>query len=177
MAHSWRESNADMPKRAQEPSVTLNVRMPQALFDQLKQLGGEGGMSAIVRRTLEAGLAAEAPATGDEKTGELLRFVADAAKALDESYDQPWHANVFLTQALRDAITPAVEQIGAIGPRDEGGAPVNWLTPEEWQEVQAPMSPNPGSIVDKLLLHPSMRFRELSVELLADALYWLRVHW
>ena len=156
----------------------LTARLPAELYNKLQAVGGEGGMSAVVRQTLERGLAAEAPAASDVRTGVLLRFIAASAKAIEDAYDRPWHRDQALTRTMYDAVRQAVIALGRGWEFDENGN----LLPDDWMEESAgdpewrpppPPPPKPGSTLDHLLLHPGLRFRELDTTLLASALWSL----
>ena len=65
--------------------VQTAVRLPQSLRDRLSNAGGERGLGEEIRRRLEASFDAEAEASVDPKTSELL----DQTMTLDMPLDEP----------------------------------------------------------------------------------------
>jgi len=80
-----------MKRKKADEMVQTAVRLPQSLRDRLSNAGGERGLGEEIRRRLEASFDAEAEASVDPKTSELLDEIKRIA--LNMPLDEPWHAD------------------------------------------------------------------------------------
>jgi hypothetical protein len=148
-----------------ERKRNVGFRFEPELLDRLTEAAkaNNWGLSEEVRRRLEATFAAEPPRGPDEKTDELLHFVAAAAKGIEDSYDQPWHHNDSLTEAFLRAAAEVMRDIANPGRHDTDEA------------IVEPEAPRPGSPLDRILrtLHAS----KPSIEQLSTAIQFLKTPW
>jgi hypothetical protein len=100
------------------------VRLPRSLHDRLREAAGERGMGEEIRRRLEASFDAEAAASSDQKTRELIEGIERLALSMEE----PWHANRFAVDVFKAGIIELIERIsqhqaisGATGPTGPTG--------------------------------------------------------
>src|SRR5439155_11242872 len=82
------------PVRRSDRETIVTLRLPRELHERLKQEGGERGLTAEVRRRLEASFAPSLPdwSESDPKTRELSGAIPELARLVQDEYG-PWHSD------------------------------------------------------------------------------------
>jgi hypothetical protein len=104
--------------RRTDEGMVVPLRLPRTLHERLKAEAdaAQRTFAAEVRRRLEASLAAETTAGGDDpKTRQLLAGIAKLASEIGTFY-APWHENPYSLAVLRSAVDTL---LGVSGPKGE----------------------------------------------------------
>ncbi len=87
---------------AKSKDAQVSFRLPQELYDRLKEEAGNRGIGDEIRLRLE--LSFTAPPTADPKSQQLLTDVVHIVEAAAEFLAVPWHENPWVWQAVSTAV-------------------------------------------------------------------------
>jgi hypothetical protein len=90
-----------MPRTTADGMIQSAVRLPRALHERLKQVGGERGMGEEIRRRLQASFDVE-KAPDDPSTEQLKLAISSIANAV--SIDAPWSTDAYSFAIFKAAV-------------------------------------------------------------------------
>jgi hypothetical protein len=105
-----------------EREVVVTLRLPRELHSRAKEVGGERGLTALIRAALEAKFAGDTLPLGvdtDPTTQRLCSAIATIAREVEAAYG-PWHQDPDAFQVFLDAAGELLDTI-----RSGGGTGIN----------------------------------------------------